>query len=66
VLGIVGTVLGIYYAFAGAHGIFGTRSLILFAVAAVLAVVSHLLAPASATDDDATAVESSAISGAQA
>ena len=44
-LGVVGTIVSIGYAFAGAHGEFGVRSLFVFAVAAVLAGLSFGLRP---------------------
>lgn len=43
VIGILGTLFGMYYAFLGAHGFFGYRAAILFGVAFVAAVISYIL-----------------------
>lgn len=43
VVGIVLTVLAIYYAFQGAHGLFGTRSIWVFASSLVAAIISYAL-----------------------
>jgi amino acid transporter len=43
VLGIVGTVVALYYAYAGAHGIYGVRSLWVFGGALVAALISYAL-----------------------
>jgi amino acid transporter len=40
-LGAIGTVIALYYAFAGAHGLYGVRSLWVFGGAAVAALISH-------------------------
>lgn len=42
-IGLVLTVVGIYYAFKGAHGLYGVRSIWIFAGALVAAVISYLL-----------------------
>jgi amino acid transporter len=50
VIGIVGTILGLYYAFLGAQGVYGPRSLIVFTTAAVLALASMAGRPYSGAD----------------
>ncbi|MDY7099866.1 MAG: hypothetical protein S0880_01640, partial [Actinomycetota bacterium] len=41
--GAIGSAVGLYYAFDGAHGTYGGRALIVLAVAAVATVVAYLL-----------------------
>ncbi|HXF72544.1 MAG TPA: APC family permease [Actinomycetota bacterium] len=41
VIGIAGTILALYYAYAGAHGIYGVRSLWVFGGALVAALISY-------------------------
>jgi len=43
VLGVVGTIVAIYYAFAGAHGIFGVRAIWIFVGSLVAAVIPYAL-----------------------
>ena len=42
ILGAIGTIVGLYYAFAGAHVEFGRRALIVIIIAFIAAVVSFL------------------------
>lgn len=54
VVGVVGTVVALYYAFAGAHGTYGTRALLIFIGAAVAAVLSYALGRSSSTSEATT------------
>jgi amino acid transporter len=56
VVGIVATVFGLYYAFLGAHVYYGSKALIVLAVALALAAISYYF-HRNVDTDDAEAVE---------